>query len=290
MAIEGLGQGPLDYAVCTYGASRLRCRGPRRHLDGGDYVAVLGGIETFGRFIEQPYPDLLEVALGMKCVNLGVPHTGLDAWLADETFLDICAGARVTVIAVPGAHMLRNRFYTLHTRRNDRVVRQTEFLERVYPDLDLSQNFFVRHLLADLAAKSERRFALIRTELQSLWISRMNQLCARIGGDVVLVWLGERSPDAGGNLPDDGDPPLVTREMLRALRGRIKATIEVIDASDTREAALEAKVFAPHEAEAAQRVPGPLAHARVAESLARVLRSQLDLKGPAGPRLQRRSA
>ncbi|MBJ3763585.1 hypothetical protein ILP92_12585 [Maribius pontilimi] len=261
------GADALDYAPCNYGASRLICRGPRCDLDGDDYIAVLGGIETFGQFVERPYPARLEAALGMPCINLAAVNSGPDAWMGDQTVMDLARGARLTVIAVPGAHMLRNKFYTVHSRRNDRVVRQSEFMRRVFPELDLSQNFFVRHLLNDLFEASERRFAVVRDELQKLWVTRMNQLTARIGGDVILVWIGDRSPDDPTDTVCDGDPPFVTRAMLRSLRGRIRATIEVLDQSSTMEEALEGKHFAPDERDAALRVPGPRAHQNIADAL-----------------------
>ena len=62
--------GALDYFPCRYGRSRVLFRGPKRPLD-GPYVAFLGGTETYGRFIETPFPALVEPALGQACINFG---------------------------------------------------------------------------------------------------------------------------------------------------------------------------------------------------------------------------
>ncbi len=56
MTYMKLGQAALDYYPCRYGASKLLFRGPRRRLQ-GDYVAFLGGTETYGKFIETPFRD-----------------------------------------------------------------------------------------------------------------------------------------------------------------------------------------------------------------------------------------
>ena len=60
----------IDYFPCQYGNSKLIFRGPKRRIQ-GDFVAYLGGIETFGKFLEMPYPMLTEVETGMRSVNLG---------------------------------------------------------------------------------------------------------------------------------------------------------------------------------------------------------------------------
>ncbi|PZX16651.1 hypothetical protein LX81_02023 [Palleronia aestuarii] len=236
--------------------------------DDGNYIAVLGGIETCGWYVDAPYPALLEAASGTRCLNLAKPHAGPDAFLGDEAVLAACQNARLTVIAVSGAHVVQNRFYAMHSRRNDRIVRQTDFLRAVYPEVDFSRHHFVRHMLGELYDRSPARFALIRDELQRNWIQRMNLLCARTGGEVVLVWVGDRSPDDPAETVEDGDPPLVTRAMLRALRGRIRATVEVLDISGSEAEALEGKIYGEGQEHAALRVPGPRAHRELGDRLA----------------------
>ena len=260
----------LDYAVCQYGTSRMQFRGPHREVS-GDYIVALGGAETFGCYVEDPFPTLLEQRLGMPCINLGTPHAGPDAFLADTDIIDLCRGAGLTVLQVPGAHALQNKFFTLHKRRNDRLIQQSPLLRAAFPEADFSQYHFVRHMLHDLQQLSPRRFQLIKAELQRVWITRMNQLSAKIAGPIVLVWIGDRTPDHDSDSVMEGDPPFVTGDMLRQLRGKIVATVEVLDRSDTEAEALQGKVFPDHEIEAALRVPGPTAHQRAADLLAEAI-------------------
>ena len=70
MAYAFPGAGALDYFPCRYGTSRLLFRGPRRMLD-RPYVALLGGTETYGKYVPQPYPALIEAETGLRMVNLG---------------------------------------------------------------------------------------------------------------------------------------------------------------------------------------------------------------------------
>ena len=57
MAYEYAGEAALDYFPCRYGQSKLLFRGPRRRLEGA-YVAAIGGTETYGKFVPDPYPAL----------------------------------------------------------------------------------------------------------------------------------------------------------------------------------------------------------------------------------------
>ena len=77
MSYEKMGDGDLDYEPCRYGTSRLLFRGPRKELE-GDFVAFLGGTETYGKFIPAPYPQLVEDVLGQTCVNLGFVNAGVE--------------------------------------------------------------------------------------------------------------------------------------------------------------------------------------------------------------------
>ena len=97
MAYEHPGARSLDYLPCRYGTSKLLFRGPRRRLD-GDYCALLGGSETYGKYVRTPYPALLEDRLGATVVNFGYMNAGADVFLNEPVIVDACNKARVTVV------------------------------------------------------------------------------------------------------------------------------------------------------------------------------------------------
>ena len=59
MTYDARGQGALDYLPCRYGVSRLLFRGPKSKLD-HPYLAFIGGTETYGRFIADPFVHLVQ--------------------------------------------------------------------------------------------------------------------------------------------------------------------------------------------------------------------------------------
>lgn len=276
--------GVIDYGPWQWPGSRLWMRGPERPVP-GRHIAVLGGLETYGRFVERPYPDLLEEALGIRCLNLGAAHAGPDAYLTDPALIAACNGAEATVISVTGAHALSNRFFKVHPRRNDRVIRHEAALRALYPEVDFSQHSFVRHLLGDLERTSPRRFGVVRDELQRAWVVQMKRLCTRIGVDVVLLWMGDRGPgDPAGSI-HDGDPPFVTRAMLGSLHGLVRGVVTAVAPTQIAAAAPAARIGGGGAARAA--LPGAALHRQAAEELSEALRV---LWHPAAPAAQCRSA
>lgn len=270
MAYDYAGEGSLDYMPCRYGRSRLMFRGPRRDLS-GRFVAVLGGIEAYGRYIPKPYPALLEAGLGARVVNLGCPNAGPDAWLGDPAVMDVLARAEVVVVQVPGAADLSNRFYTVHPRRNDRFLRASPLLQTIYRGVDFTEFNFTRHLLRSLHAAGPERFALVADELRSAWEARMHSLLSALPGRKVLLWLAEGPPGPRRDIPI-GEPVLVDDAMIVALAEQGDAMVMAVPSMAARARGMEGMVFPAMAEPAARGLPGVAAHEEVAAALVPVLR------------------
>jgi hypothetical protein len=88
-----------DHPTVNYPGSSLRFRAPA-----GDptqpHVLCLGGTETFGRFVDNPYPGCWPM-IAMPVINMGVAGGGLDVLLNDTAIAE--AGNRdVDRAADPG--------------------------------------------------------------------------------------------------------------------------------------------------------------------------------------------
>ncbi len=226
MLHKSAGRGPHALEQCRYDGSKLLFRGPRRRLE-GDFIACLGGTETFGRGIACPWPDLLEEMSGTTCVNFGWPNAGVDAFAGDRALLDCVGRARLGVLQVPCATNMSNRFYSVHPRRNDRFLQASPALQRLFEDVDFCEFSFTRHMLGTLRARSPERFAVLRDELGAAWVAGMRALIRRIGVPVVLLWLSARAPDVDADRPEVwADPALVDGAMLNRLRGEVRAIVE----------------------------------------------------------------
>ncbi len=276
MAYAFPGEGALDYFPCNYGKSRLLFRGPRRSLD-RPYIAFLGGTETYGKYVPDPFPDLVEQAVGFASVNLACVNAGVDVYLAEPEVTDIARRAEAVVLQVVGALNLSNRYYTVHPRRNDRFIAATPLLKALYRDIDFTEFHFTRHMLTALEACSPDRFEVVADELRRAWVERMKDLLARLPKRTILLWLAEAPPGPKGpRLGIGGDPALVDRCMMDQVISAAAACVEAVATPADRQASLEGMAFAALEALAAAALPGPAVHrdvaARLTQSLEEILK------------------
>lgn len=256
----------LDYFPCRYGTSKLVFRGPARNLV-SPYVAFIGGTQTYGKFIEQPYPLKVEHLTGVRSVNFGQVNAGLDVFLKEDFVLEVARGARVTVLEVLGAANLSSRLYTVHTRRNDRFLHPSAELHKLYPETDFTQFNFTGHMLSYLYDQDQERFGIVRDILQRVWKRRMRKLLEQIGPRVVLLRFATEGADQNSPSGRHGGPLLVTDAMLDSLRGSVCAVVDLVVPTDIDDAARTGMVFGPFEEEAARAVAPPELHTQAAEAL-----------------------
>ena len=264
------GAGALDYFPCRYGQSRSVFRGPPRDLS-RPYVAVLGGSQTVGKYVAAPFTTLVEEATGHPVVNLGSQNAGVELYLADPATLEVASRARLAVVQITGAECLSNRFYTVHSRRNDRFLAARPALTALFPEVELTDIHFTRHLMLVLRAAGEDRFATLVAHLKANWLGRMGQLLANLPARRVLLWM------ADAPLPDCADDPatgpmFVDCAMVDALMPRVAHLVEVVPSAAARAEGLCRMQFPDGEQETARLLPGVTAHGEVARALAPVVR------------------
>lgn len=271
MAFEHPGTGALDYYPCRYGDSRLMFRGPRRTLE-RSFIAAIGGSETYGKFVLDPWPARLEAALGLPVVNFGCLNAGADTFLQEKILARQAKAARLAIVQLVGAANLSNGYYYVHPRRNDRFLTETARLRALFPGVDFTEFTFTRHMLGTLQARDPVAFAILAAELQTVWVRQMTRFLNRIGGKSVLLWL-RGCADDGAPGPE---PALVTAEMVAQVAAGAAEVVEVRPSAAALSLGTDEMHFAPMEAPAAAVMPGPQVHAEIAAALRPVMRRLLD--------------
>ena len=271
MAYAFPGEGALDYFPCNYGQSRLLFRGPRRSLD-RPYIAFLGGTETYGKYVPDPFPDLVEDEIGYASVNLSCVNAGLDVYLSEPAVTEIACNAEAVVLQVVGAANMSNRYYTVHPRRNDRFIAATPLLKTLFRDVDFTDFHFNRHMLTTLEASSKDRLELVADELRRIWVERMGELLGRLPKRTLLLWMADAPPlPKGQRQPLQGEPVLVDRAMVAAVTQKAAGFVEAVATANARMSSLEGMAFAALEALAAAALPGPSVHRDVAAKVVQAL-------------------
>ncbi len=270
MTFERQGRGALEYFPCRYGKSKILFRGPKRDLS-QPYTAIIGGTETYGRFIEKPFPWLLEHETGQTTVNLGCVNAGIDVFRTEPAVLRICDHAEVTVIQLVGAQNMSNRFYSVHPRRNDRFIRASTLMKTIFREVDFTDFTFNRHMLMTLHTLSPERFEVVKDELKAAWLARMLALLDTISGKVVLLWFSARKPEDPDEVTPEKlgiDPLFIDRTMVEALRPKVAEIVEVQPSGQAIHSGTEGMVFSALEVPAADRMLGVKAHEEAAMALA----------------------
>lgn len=271
MAFEHPGNGALDYFPCRYGESRLMFRGPRRSLE-RPHVAALGGSETYGKFVRDPWPAQLETLLSYPVVNFGCLNAGADTLLQEDVLSRQARAARVTVLQLVGAANLSNGFYYVHPRRNDRFLTETARMRALYPGVDFTEFTFTRHMLGALQARDSGAFATLAEELRQVWVRQMTRFLARIGGKVVLLQIIDPRAEESGLGPE---PLLLTPEMVAGVAQNAAALVQVSPSAAALHEGTRGMYFGAMETPAAAALPGPLVHTEIAQALDPVVRALL---------------
>ncbi len=271
MSFENRPQTPLDYQSVSYPGSMAEFRGPAADLKQKQVVCI-GGTETFGRFIQHPFPELLAASLGRPAANMGAMNAGLELILNDAAIEKTMANADHVVLQITGAHLMTNRFYRVHPRRNDRFLRASSALSTVYRSTDFTEFHFVRHMLSVLSVESAERFAIVMRELQEAWVARMKTLVARVDVPVHLLWMSIAPPaERRADLENGTDPLFITEAMLNEV-AEVASTLTICAATEEEVATpTRGMFFSPREVAAAKVLPGPTQHDRAATMLAEVI-------------------
>ena len=277
MKHDALGDAGQSFAPCRYGTSRIFFRGPRKPLD-GRYIAFVGGSETYGKFIAQPFAALVEAQSGEVCVNFGVANASIDAFVNEPAILAACHDAAINVVQITGAQNMSNRFYTVHPRRNDRFLRASTVLRAIFPEVDFAELCFTRHMLGALHAISPERFDIVRRELELAWTARMTAFLREIGKHTYLLWFAERVPSDGrwDDRPDPflTDPLFITRRMVDALRPLVRGVIVVQPSARAMARGTEGMIYSPAQSMAAEAAMSVAAHEEAAAALIRAIRAE----------------
>ncbi len=250
--------------LCRYGESKLLVRGPERDLD-TPYLAFIGSTETYGRFIENPFPAEVEHLTGHRCVNFGAVNGGLDSYYYDDDLRRIARDSDGVALQVMGAQNISNDYYGVHPRRNDRFLRVQPRLKDLYPEVDFTEFHFNKHMLTVLQEMSPERFRDIEVHLKETWVARMGELIADFSGPVLLIWLRY---DLGFGSRYSQEPVMVDEDMINALKPKVDAliSIEVATAGEADDMA----GMSPGQLElpTARLMLGPKEHHRIAKAIA----------------------
>ncbi|MEM9267346.1 MAG: DUF6473 family protein [Pseudomonadota bacterium] len=249
------------------------------------YVAVVGASETYGPYVDLPYPALLNQELPNQVLNFGFTGGGPNFVLRDPVLLEACNRAEVVVLSVSHAWAVTNRLYTVGHTQNTALHEISEQLAIMFPSVDLDQFEYVRPMVAALARAHPENFQVLEMELREAWLARMRDLVDRIEAPIVLFGMVDDQLDAPDFDPQNRriGPEMVSRSMFNRLSGYVSNMIvyeadkfdQCLDGSDRHAEGEEIK--------SALAFPGETMHVAAAEKLYPVVKSLLQSRVSPAP-------
>lgn len=217
----------LDYKYAQLSGTETLFRGPIPEDLSGGFITCLGGAHTLGRFVEQPYPALLQKQLGIPVLNLGHGGGKPEFYLQSAGVLEIINRSKCAVIQVMSARGSPNRYLkpTSHSHNIMRIAKDIPahknpaFVDAAY-----------RILLKQLAPEKVQEAI---SETRAAWLQEMGKLLERITVPKLLLWFSVRTPAyvEGFNELDAllGEyPQLVNEDMIKALRVKAQTYIQCV--------------------------------------------------------------
>ena len=234
----------VDYRMAELTHTGLRFRGPVEVDSRVGYFACIGAAQTFGCFVDRPYPTLLSNQLGLPVLNLGYGGAGPE-FFADQTSLHAYLNqASFVVLQVMSGRSQSNSLYECGgleyaTRRSDgrRMGAQRAIAEAMLPGpAHLAGKRIpsrLRRLLPDSEAAVRSRTEPLISEIREAWVESHRRLLARLTAPVVLFWFSKRSTDYGQTYSDVAGvfgqfPQMVNTEMIDAIRPLCHSYVECI--------------------------------------------------------------
>ncbi len=202
----------VDYEIYKLPGIDIGFRGPPP--SGNEYVACVGAAQTFGRFVEAPFPRLISRALGIEVLNLARGGIGPTFYPSNPGLMEYINRASLVIVQVLSGRSQSNSLFRLvdHRERGINLVSGRE---------ESADEFYTWLMGQDVQLARK-----IVAETRENYVSEMMHLLSAIKPPKILLWFSVRSPDYQerwelpyGNLAGEF-PQFVNREMLDQLRRR----------------------------------------------------------------------
>lgn len=200
-------------------------RGPRpANLTPKTFCTSIGAAFTFGRFVANPYPELLGKALGIGSLNLGFAGIGpvFFNYPKNKILIDLINQSKfVTVCVMSGRSQSNSRF---------KAEEHSQVEYRLPNNQIIPADFAYQQLLEEA---DEATIKALVAETRERYLAEFIQLLNSITVPKVLLWFSKRSPDYTESYDTsftlfNSFPHLVNQSMADTLRSHCDEYVECI--------------------------------------------------------------
>jgi hypothetical protein len=209
--------------IDSYSGQDLIFRGPKpKSLKKNSYFVCVGAAQTFGRFCQKPYPNLLAEQLRLPVLNLGFGGVSADFFRQDNPkLLHYINNAKFVIIQVMSGRSQDNSIF-----KNCRGY----FVTKVADDTQIPWVDAYQELIEN----SDRQFVeKIIAETRQNWVNSYIQFLQKIQVPKILFWFSTREATYQDDYQEvhqlfNQFPQLVNSEMISQLENYIDDYVECL--------------------------------------------------------------
>lgn len=175
----------VDYQYCQVPGGSLYFRGPiPPSLEKDSFFTCIGAAQTFGRFCEKPFGNILSEDLQLPCLNLGYAGAGPSFYLINDYLFELINKSRFVIVQIMSGRSESNSRYRSHMGRN--------MLKRVTDNVTVMDTEAYNEILR------LNSLDLIRELVQQTrysWLRNTTTLLERITTKKCLFWFSTRNTE-----------------------------------------------------------------------------------------------
>lgn len=196
----------------------LTLRGPRPDFN-NPYLCFVGAAQTFGRYCERPFPQIVCDHLKKGCLNMGFGGADPSYFLKDE-ILEYVNGSEIVFVQVFSSRSCSNSVFkncggTRHGSANGKYILADDFWQNCLKNYDF-----------------KRTFSLIQ-ETRNQYVESMINLAKSINKKKYLLWFSYRNPEYSINFSSyfgmtNYFPHFVNLDMVNCIKPYFDGYIECV--------------------------------------------------------------
>ena len=182
---QNLDKDIIDYEI--YDFQGLKLRGSK--LGNTKYIAYIGASQTFGRFCQEPYPNILGKRLDIGTLNFGIGGKGPTYFLTNQTILEALNEAELVVIQVLSGRSVSNSVFEsqdggMHGIRliDGKKMRSDDLFSQLISGKD--KRGLSREFMENLVKETRENY-----------VKNTIDLLKAIKPPKILLWLSTRTPE-----------------------------------------------------------------------------------------------
>lgn len=238
MSYQSVDKKVIDYRIYHLGNEKNPFRGPEIKLTNSSYIAFLGAAQTFGRFVEKPFPRIVADNLNIPCINLGIAGGGPEFFIRQKDIIEIVNQSKLTVVQVMSGRSVTSPWIQIDPIVNANLRPNPSLFSDLPPAYDNGafrpafETF--NYIFEQLDTKQMKEMV---KEHRQCWVDRMTQLAKLLSPPTVLFYFSRRKPEykpdyssTEGVLGENvgGFPQLVNQSMIDAVKPHFSLYVECV--------------------------------------------------------------